>query len=43
MEEKRNFVALKSAFPPSPFEVFIFSDQFAIKNEKLRENVSYFL
>ena len=31
IEEKRNFITLKSAFPPSPFEVFIFTDQFAGK------------
>ena len=39
---KWNFVALKSAFPPSPFEVLSFLISLRGKNEKLRENVSYF-
>ena len=38
IEEKRNFITLKSAFPPSPFEVLIFADEFAGK----MRNFSYF-
>ena len=35
-------MSLKSAFPPSPFEVLIFSDQFAKKKYNLHENVVTF-